>query len=103
MTKLDEQIAQLAEAIQSLPEVKIFFNLREQILHDAFLNEQQNQMKHHQKIMMKYIADQEIYQKHQAAYRVHQQAFDSHPLVQNYLTLKEQLSPLLEQLQQIIE
>jgi cell fate (sporulation/competence/biofilm development) regulator YmcA (YheA/YmcA/DUF963 family) len=103
MTKLEEGIDQLAKAIQTLPEVKQFFSLREQILKDPFLNEQQALMKHHQKIMMKHIADADIYKKHQEAYKRCQADFDEHPLVVNYVTLKEQLSPLLNQLQSIIE
>ncbi|MFZ9138954.1 MAG: YlbF family regulator [Bacilli bacterium] len=103
MTKLDALMDRLANALQDLPEVKQFFALREQILKDPFLNEQQVQMKHHQKLMMKHLSEQEIYQTHQSAYRQHQQAFDEHPLVQNYVTLKEQLSPLLNELQAIIE
>ena len=96
MTKLDSLIDQLAEAVKTLPEVKQFFALREQILGDPFLNECQEKMKHHQKLMMKVLTDQVVYQEHQ-------QAFDQHPLVQNYQTLKEQLSPLLNELQAIIE
>jgi len=103
MTKLESLVDRLAQALQDLPEVKQFFSLREQILKDPFLNEQQAQMKHHQKLMMKHLADQVIYQTHQSAYRQHQQAFDEHPLVQNYVSLKEQLSPLLNELQAIIE
>ncbi|MFZ9704410.1 MAG: YlbF family regulator [Bacilli bacterium] len=103
MTKLDSLIDQLAEAVKTLPEVKQFFALREQILGDPFLNECQEKMKHHQKLMMKVLTDQVVYQEHQQAYRHYQQAFDQHPLVQNYQTLKEQLSPLLNELQAIIE
>jgi cell fate (sporulation/competence/biofilm development) regulator YmcA (YheA/YmcA/DUF963 family) len=103
MTKLDEGIDQLAKAIKSLPEVQQFFALREQILKDPFLNEQQALMKHHQKIMMKHIADADIYKKHQEAYKQCQSEFDQHPLVVNYVNLKEELSPLLNQLQSIIE
>jgi cell fate (sporulation/competence/biofilm development) regulator YmcA (YheA/YmcA/DUF963 family) len=101
--KLEETIAALADALQALPEVQQFFALREQILSDPFLNEQQEMMKHHQKLMMKHLSEKEIYQQHQAAYKGHQQAFDQHPLVMNYLTLKEQLAPLLNQLQATIE
>lgn len=103
MTKLESLTDQLAKAIHDLPEVKQFFSLREQILKDPFLNEQQEQMKHHQKLMMKHLTDPMVYQQHQTAYRQHQQAFDEHPLVQNYVSLKEQLSPLLNELQAIIE
>jgi|688.fasta_scaffold06413_3 cell fate (sporulation/competence/biofilm development) regulator YmcA (YheA/YmcA/DUF963 family) len=103
MTKLESLMDRLANTLQDLPEVKQFFALREQILKDPFLNEQQEQMKHHQKLMMKNLAEQSIYQTHQSAYRQHQQAFDEHPLVQNYVSLKEQLSPLLNELQAIIE
>ena len=103
MTKLDEGIDQLSKAIKTLPEVKQFFSLREQILKDPFLNEQQALMKHHQKIMMKHIADADIYKKHQEAYKQCQGEFDQHPLVVNYVNLKEQLSPLLNQLQSMIE
>jgi cell fate (sporulation/competence/biofilm development) regulator YlbF (YheA/YmcA/DUF963 family) len=53
--------------------------------------------------MMKHLSEQTIYQEHQKAYHQHQQAFDQHPLVQNYVTLKEQLAPLLNELQAIIE
>jgi len=98
MTKLESLMDRLANTLQDLPEVKQFFALREQIL-----KEQQEQMKHHQKLMMKNLAEQSIYQTHQSAYRQHQQAFDEHPLVQNYVSLKEQLSPLLNELQAIIE
>jgi cell fate (sporulation/competence/biofilm development) regulator YlbF (YheA/YmcA/DUF963 family) len=103
MTKLDDLIAQLETKLLDLPEVVQFFSLRTQILNDPFLNEQQNQMKHHQKLMMKHLSEQTIYQEHQKAYHQHQQAFDQHPLVQNYVTLKEQLAPLLNELQAIIE
>ncbi len=103
MTKLESLTDELAKTLQALPEVKQFFALREQILKDPFLNEQQEQMKHHQKLMMKHLSDQVIYQRHQTAYRQHQLAFDEHPLVQNYVSLKEQLSPLLNELQAIIE
>lgn len=103
MTKLDLVLDQLATALQGLPEVKHFFALREQILNDPFLNEQQEQMKHHQKLMMKHLSEKDIYQTHQTAYQQHQRAFDEHPLVVNYLALKEQLSPLLNQLQATIE
>lgn len=101
--KLDETIDHLANALQALPEVQAFFALRKQILADPFLNEQQERMKHHQKLMMKHLSEKTIYQTHQDAYRQHQQAFDTHPLVVNYLTLKEQLAPLLNQLQATIE
>jgi cell fate (sporulation/competence/biofilm development) regulator YmcA (YheA/YmcA/DUF963 family) len=103
MTKLDLVLEQLSEALQALPEVKAFFALRNQILADPFLNQQQDLMKHHQKLMMKNLSEQTIYQTHQQAYQQHQQAFDQHPLVQNYLMLKEQLAPLLNQLQEMIE
>jgi cell fate (sporulation/competence/biofilm development) regulator YmcA (YheA/YmcA/DUF963 family) len=103
MTKLDALIAQLETKLLGLPEVVQFFSLREQILTNPFLNEQQTQMKHHQKLMMKYISEKALYQQHQVAYQQHQQAFDQHPLVQNSVTLKEQLSPLLNELQAIIE
>jgi cell fate (sporulation/competence/biofilm development) regulator YlbF (YheA/YmcA/DUF963 family) len=103
MTKLDEAIDQLGKSIRSLPEVVQFFSLREQILKDPFLNDQQALMKHHQKIMMKHLGDADIYKKHQEAYRQAQTEFDQHPLVVNYVNLKEQLSPLLNQLQSIIE
>jgi cell fate (sporulation/competence/biofilm development) regulator YmcA (YheA/YmcA/DUF963 family) len=103
MTKLDLIIDELAQTLQNLPEVKAFFDLRQQILIDPFLNEQQTQMKHHQKLMMKHLSETEIYQTHQKAYQLHQRAFDEHPLVINYVSLKEQLSPLIEQLQTIIE
>ena len=53
--------------------------------------------------MMKHIADADIYKKHQEAYKQCQGEFDQHPLVVNYVNLKEQLSPLLNQLQSIIE
>ena len=99
MTKLDEGIAQLTSAIKALPEVQQFFLIREQILKDPFLNEQQALMKHHQKIMMKHIADADIYKKHQEAYKQCQSEFDQHPLVVNYVNLKEELCPLLNQLQ----
>jgi cell fate (sporulation/competence/biofilm development) regulator YmcA (YheA/YmcA/DUF963 family) len=103
MTKLEEALNRLKEELFSLEEVKMFFYYREQISHDPFLVLQQEQMKHHQKLMMKTISDQTLYQQHKKQYDQHQQQFQNHPLVQNYQSLREELAPLLETIKDIIE
>jgi cell fate (sporulation/competence/biofilm development) regulator YmcA (YheA/YmcA/DUF963 family) len=103
MTKLEEALTRLKEELFSLEEVKMFFYYREQIANDPFLILQQEQMKHHQKLMMKTIGDQPLYQQHKKQYDDHQEQFQNHPLVQNYQSLREELAPLLEMIKDIIE
>jgi cell fate (sporulation/competence/biofilm development) regulator YmcA (YheA/YmcA/DUF963 family) len=103
MTKLEEALTRLKDELFSLEEVKMFFDYREQISKDEFLLRQQEQMKHHQKLMMKTISDPLLYQTHKKHYDEHQQQFQNHPLVQNYQALREELAPLLEMIKDIIE
>ncbi len=102
MIDIDTQIKQLKEAIDSLPEVRAFYQARQAVLADPELIELDGQKRQAQRIMAESIGDDVAYQKNKAAYQAAETAYESHPLVGNYRKLHETVYYLLMQIKDLL-
>lgn len=103
MANFEEELASLRGELLGQKVVEEFFKLKKEILADARLMGIEKQMQHHQKLMTKWVSNQEIYQFHKGEYLRFEKAFEDDPLVSNYRLLKTEIEELLKAMKSILE
>lgn len=103
MDNLEKQLSKVQELLFDLPEVKLYFSLREQIEANETLQTMLKEIRHHQKAMTAAMENIQLYQTEKQIYQTLMDSYHSHPLIVNYEQVKENVYFLLKQMQQIIE
>lgn len=95
---------ELNESLKDLPESKEYFNLKEQLEKDEYINSLLNVIKQTQKESQECLKNNDIanYKIKVATLETLKQEFINHPLINNYLVCKQQVEATLKQIVDII-
>lgn len=103
MDNLDQALNRVKDQLFALPEVKLYFGLREQISANHELQTLLKEIRIHQKAMTAAMGQIDLYQAEKTIYNGLMERYKNHPLIVNYEAIKEQVYLLLKQMQAIIE
>ncbi|MCR5332606.1 MAG: YlbF family regulator [Bacilli bacterium] len=103
MKSVDEALLDVKEELFSLPLIQEYLHVKSQIENDEYLVKLDKEVREHQKKMCENVQNDEVYLKEKTLFETKDNKLKDNPLYQNYLSLKEEVVALLEQIKDSLQ
>ncbi len=103
MNNVERDLLLVKESLFSLPLVKEYLNIKEQVENNEELASFDKLLTKYKKEMTNNFADDEAYKISKSNYEEIISKYENHPLVVNYKALKEEVTDLLNEVKLILE